>query len=104
MLRRTGLDVLDAANGSAAIELLRANGASIDVLLLDLTIPGASSHEVLAEAVRVRPDIRVILTSAYSKEILTPRMQTPQIRGFIRKPYQIADLVQVCRGAVAAID
>ena len=64
------------------------------MILLDMTIPGASSHEVVAEAAKARPDIRVILTSAYSQEMLTPPMSSSQIRGFIRKPFQLGDLVQ----------
>jgi len=85
MLRKRGFEVLEAANGSAAINLLRANSGKIDVILLDMTIPGASSGEVVAEAAQAGPDVRVVLTSAYSEEMLTPLMSTSQIRGFIRK-------------------
>jgi hypothetical protein len=46
MLRKTGFEVFEAGDGSSAIDLLRANGGKIDVILLDMTIPGASSHEV----------------------------------------------------------
>ena len=99
MLRKTGFAVLEAADGAAATELLRARGSEIDVILLDMTIPGASSHELVAEAARARPNIRVILTSAYSQEMLTPPMSAPQIHGFIRKPYQVGDLVQTLRKA-----
>ncbi len=93
MLRKTGFEVLEAATGPAAIDLLRANGGKIDVILLDMTIPGASSHEVVAEAAQARTDIAVILTSAYSREMLTPAVSASQIRGFIRKPFQFGDLV-----------
>src|SRR5262249_10119633 len=61
MLRKSGFEALAAGDGSSAIDLLRANGANIDVILLDMTIPGASSSEVLAEAANVRPHIKVIL-------------------------------------------
>ena len=37
-LRRSGLEVLETANGSTAIEILRARGSKIDVILLDMTI------------------------------------------------------------------
>ena len=50
MLRKKGFEVFEAADGSTAIELLRANRGRIDVILLDMTIPGTSSQEVLAEA------------------------------------------------------
>lgn len=102
MLRMTGFVVMEAANGSAAIDLLHANGDKIDVILLDMTIPGASSQEVVATAVKARPDIRVILTSAYSQEMLKAPMSAPQIHTFIRKPYQLGDLVQTIRKAASA--
>jgi CheY-like chemotaxis protein len=102
MLRKMGFAVLEAADGAAAIDLLRANGSTIDVILLDMNIPGASSHELVAEAAQARPNIRVILTSAYSQEMLTPPINASQIHGFIRKPYQLGDLVQTLRKACSS--
>jgi PAS domain S-box-containing protein len=100
MLRKTGFEVFEAADGSAAIDLLRAVGDKIDVMLLDLTIPGASSREVVAEAANAKPNIRVILTSAYSQETMTGAMSPPQIRSFIRKPFQFGDLLNTLRTAL----
>jgi CheY-like chemotaxis protein len=99
MLRKNGFEVLEAADGSSAIQLIRANPDRIDLILLDMTIPGASSREVVAEAARVWPDIKVILTSAYGEEMITSEMSAPQIRGFIRKPFQIDDLAKTLRNA-----
>jgi CheY-like chemotaxis protein len=101
MLRKRGFEVLEAANGSAAINILRANNHKIDVILLDMTIPGASSSEVVAEAAQTRPDVRVLLTSAYSEEMMPPLMSASQIRGFIRKPFQFADLTHTLRNAIS---
>jgi two-component system, cell cycle sensor histidine kinase and response regulator CckA len=95
MLRKTGFEVIEAADGSAAIDVLHAH--KIDVILLDATIPGASSDQVLAEAAEVRPDTRVILTSAHSREMLTSAINTAQVRGFVRKPFQLADLLKALR-------
>ena len=86
--------------GSSAIDLLRANGGKIDLMLLDLTIPGASSREVVAEAAKAWPDIRVILTSAYGQEMISNAMSAPQIRSFIRKPFQLGDLVKTLRNTL----
>jgi PAS domain S-box-containing protein len=101
MLRKTGFEVFEATDGSAAIELLRANEDKIDVVLLDLSPPGASSREVVAEAARVRPNIKVILTSAYSEEMIAGAMSAAQIRGFVRKPFQIGDLVKTIGNALS---
>jgi signal transduction histidine kinase/CheY-like chemotaxis protein len=102
MLRSAGFQILEAADGSSAIDLLRAAVDKIDMILLDLTIPGASSAEVVAEAARTRPDIRVILTSAYCQEMLTAPLSAAQVRGFIRKPFQVGDLVKTLRRAASA--
>jgi PAS domain S-box-containing protein len=101
MLRRRGLNVFEARDGSSAISLLRANAGKIDVILLDLTIPGASSREVVAEASLVRPDIRVVLTSAYGEEMVKDTMSAPQLRGFIRKPFRLGDLVKTLENALS---
>jgi CheY-like chemotaxis protein len=45
MLRRKGLPVIEAIDGSAAVDLFRANEADIAVVLLDVTLPGMSGLE-----------------------------------------------------------
>jgi PAS domain S-box-containing protein len=102
MLRKTGFAVLEAANGSAAIDLLRANVGEIEVMLLDMTIPGASSHEVIAEAAHLQPNLRVILTSAYGRDVVAANVDTSRIPEFIRKPYQLADLVKTLRSSLSS--
>jgi len=99
MLRKTGFEVFEAADGTSAIDVLRAIGGRIDAILLDMTIPGASNREIVAEAAKVRPDIRIILTSAYSQEMLEGLMSAPQIRSFIRKPFQLGDLLKTLRSS-----
>jgi PAS domain S-box-containing protein len=100
MLGREGYEVYEAANGSAAIDLLRADSGKIGCMLLDMTIPGATSPEVIAEVARVRPDIRIIVTSAYSQEMLADKISALQICAFIRKPFRLADLVKMLQDAV----
>jgi PAS domain S-box-containing protein len=102
MLRKTGFEVFEAAEGSSAIKLLREDGAKIDVVLLDMTMPGAASHEIVAEAVKAKPDIKVILTSAYSQEMLSGSMSAPQIHNFIRKPFQFAELLKMLGSSLSS--
>jgi CheY-like chemotaxis protein len=98
-LCRWGLKVFEAGSGSAAIDLLRSRGSEIDLILLDLTIPGSSSQEVLVEAQRARPDVKVVLTSAYSEEAAKALMG-PAIRRFIRKPFKVRDLEQTLQSVL----
>ena len=95
MLRQSGLSVLEAADGTTAIAAIRGDSA-IDVLLLDLTLPGTASREVLAEAKRLRPAMRVIVASAYGEEFAATLLQA-DVERFIRKPYSLRDLLGLVR-------
>jgi signal transduction histidine kinase/CheY-like chemotaxis protein len=101
MLRSSGFSVIQAADGSAAVDLIRREGG-LDLILLDMTIPGTSSREVILEAGRIRPNVKIILTSAYSQEIVRHTLDSPQIHGFIRKPYTFDDLAQRISGALSS--
>jgi CheY-like chemotaxis protein len=90
MLRKSGLSVLEAADGTAAIEAIRGN-SPIDVLLLDVTLPGVPGREILAEAKRLRPAMRVIVMSAYGEDFAATSLQG-HFERFIRKPYSLHDL------------
>ena len=102
ILGRNGFIVIEASDGSLAIELFRANHRNIDAVLLDLTIPGASSREVISEMRELRPDIKLILTSAYEMITVFPPPDVPEVAGFIRKPYHLRDLVQLLQDVLAA--
>jgi PAS domain S-box-containing protein len=92
LLRQKGIRVIEAGDGHAAIEVLRNNAESIDAILLDLTLPGTPSDEVIAAATRIRPDIKILLTSAYSSRDAAQALAVTQVKGFIRKPYQLSEL------------
>ena len=94
MLRKKGLSVLEASDGSAALNLIRSRKDEIDVLLLDTTLPGASSREVYEEARRLRPDMPVIITSAKSKGMAEASLGTA-VERFIRKPFPIGLLTEM---------
>jgi DNA-binding response OmpR family regulator len=101
-LRKRGFTVVEASDGSAAMNLIRANTESIDLLLLDVTLPGLSSREVLEETRGIRPDLTVALTSAYGKETVDATFAGLGVRHFIQKPFQLDDLVAFLQGALAS--
>ena len=90
-LRKLGLSVLTAANGPAAVEIFRAHAGEIAVVLLHLTLPGISGHEVLRRMRAIKPEVRVILTSAYGPEIASDSTREQSAR-FLQKPYRIANV------------
>jgi PAS domain S-box-containing protein len=96
MLRTKGFDVVEAGTGTDAIEIVRDRHHGFDLTLLDLTIPGATSREVAEEIHRVRPDTKIVLTSAYG-ESASKHIRVPEVAAFIRKPFRIVELVNLLR-------
>ena len=93
ILCRRGFETLDVANGADAISLLRAQSIKIDMMLLDMTIPGPSSREVAAVAAEARPEMKLVLTSAYDEKLVRSTVGAAQACGFVRKPFQVEELV-----------
>jgi PAS domain S-box-containing protein len=92
MLRKNGFTVLEAADGETGVDLLKASTREIDAALLDLTLPGMSSREVLSELRSVQPNVKVIITSAYNQDWAQTTIGGQHPWLFVRKPYQLSQL------------
>ena len=101
-LRNWGYSVLNAGDGSSAMDRFLAHKNEIDAILLDVTLPGKSSREVFEEILHVRPNLTVILTSAYSEETVATAFTGLRIVHFIRKPFKLAELASVLRDVLPA--
>jgi CheY-like chemotaxis protein len=88
-----GFRVLVAADGKRAVEVFRDHAADINLVLLDLTMPGLSGAEVFEAIVAERPDARVLITSGYAEEEGQALMRHPAVTGFLGKPYRIDRLI-----------
>ncbi|MGA8595966.1 MAG: response regulator [Bryobacteraceae bacterium] len=100
-LKKNGFSVLAAADGRAALDLFHERAQDIDTIVLDLTLPGMSGVEVFQEVRRIRPDTRIVLTSAYDRERVSDAFGFgEEVCAFVRKPYRIGELISALRGAV----
>jgi CheY-like chemotaxis protein len=97
MLRKSGFTVIEADNGNSAVDLFRAKRGEIDVVVLDMTLPGRHGREVLEELRRIQPNVKVITTSAYSQQHTLSALAGQEPGHYIRKPYQLSDLVGLLR-------
>jgi CheY-like chemotaxis protein len=91
MFQELGYEVFDAYNGHGALQLLEAR-PEIQVLFADVRMPGMSGPELAEAAQRLRPDLRIVLTSGY-----VSREEVPGDIPFVPKPWHTGDLVQVVR-------
>jgi len=97
MVRGLGYDVLTAANGIDALAVLRRNVA-VDVLFSDIVMPrGMNGVELAKEARRLRPGLRILLSSGYASAILAAEHGLTSDFSFIGKPYRWPDLAAKLR-------
>ena len=99
MLRKAGFSVVEAGDGSAAVELFRTSQLDFDIVLLDLTLPGMTGREVLKELRAMRPGVTVIITTAYSRETALENLGGQQPWFFVRKPYRIGEITTLIQSA-----
>jgi len=85
-LQRHGYTVLVAADADEAIRLFDGN-PSIDVLLTDVVIPGASGPELTRQLIARRPALRVIYMSGHSEEAVRQQVVLKPGIAFINKPF-----------------
>ncbi len=101
VLGSRGVRVLAAEGGEEGIELFKRCAEQIDAVLLDLNMPGMSGQAVFAELVRVRPDVKVIVSTGYSEQEVTSHFDHAQLAGFVHKPYTATALVEKIGAALA---
>ncbi len=100
MLERLGFQVLLANDGRSALEIFRDHSGEIVCVLLDLTMPHLDGEQAFREMRRIRPDVKVILSSGYNEQDATQRFTGKGLAGFIEKPYQSATLTAKLRDAL----
>lgn len=100
LLCALGYDVLTAAGGKQACELVSAHRERIALVLLDLTMPGMSGADTF-EAIRaIAPEMLVLLASGYSIEGQAQALLDRGCNGFIQKPYDVTVLAERIRALI----
>ncbi len=101
-LEKAGFRVLTASDGKDAIEVFRREGGRIDLILLDLTMPHLNGEETFRELRRMKPDVRVVLSSGYNEMDTINKFAGKGLAGFIQKPYRPVDLIARIRSVLSA--
>jgi len=92
MLTALGYDVIAADSGQRAVALFEQMHASIDLVLLDMIMPGMGGSEVYDRLTRINPDVKVILSSGYSIDGRAKAILDRGCDGFIQKPFGLETL------------
>lgn len=94
ILGQHGYATLTAESGEDALRIYEREGDRIDLVILDIGMPGMGGYECFKELMRVDPAIRVIITTGYYASKRVGEMLEAGAAGFISKPYRLIDMVK----------
>jgi two-component system cell cycle sensor histidine kinase/response regulator CckA len=97
VLGQAGYTVLTARNGEQALEVYRREQAQIDLIILDLIMPGMGGSKCLEELLKIGSKTRVLIASGYSPDASTKGALETGAAGFINKPYDTKQLLELVR-------
>jgi PAS domain S-box-containing protein len=100
VLERAGFVVQTASDGDDALRLHHEHGDTIDLVLLDYSMPGRTGLQVLCELRRLQPNVRVIFSSGCIPDGEMQQCLDAGVLGFVPKPYRPQDLVEQVRRAL----
>ena len=87
ILENAGLTTVCAANGREGLLLYQSQQPNIDLVILDLSMPGLTGVETLTALRTLNPQVQVLLSSGYNQGEALADMPLPQQVAFIQKPY-----------------
>jgi CheY-like chemotaxis protein len=87
MLKMFGLTGRGESDGASGIAAFRENPAAVDLVLLDLLMPGMGGEQVFHELRAISPDVRVLLMSGYNEGDILRRLGQGPGLGFVAKPF-----------------
>lgn len=91
MLNELGYSVLEAADSEAAMEIIRTPGR-IDLLFTDVVLPGRTGRVLATEAQAIRPDLRVLFTTGYSRNAIVHQGRLDAGVALLTKPFTFDQL------------
>ncbi|MFH1077531.1 MAG: response regulator, partial [Pseudomonadota bacterium] len=97
MLKEIGYTVLFSDNSRRGLEIYRQKQKDIDLVILDMIMPGMSGGEVYDKIKEINPRVKVILSSGYSMEGQATEIMQRGCNGFIQKPFGLKELSQKIR-------
>jgi PAS domain S-box-containing protein len=96
ILEVRGYNVIEAADGEAALEICKTYVGTIHLTLSDVVMPRMNGRELAEQAVRLRPEMKVLLMSGYADEISKAGFLHPGLH-FIEKPFTSNSLAMKVR-------
>jgi len=102
ILERIGYKVIVAGSGTEALEIYEANKDEIDMVIMDMIMPGMGGSETYKKIKKINPRVKVLLSSGYSIDGQAEQILNLGCNGFIQKPFRMEALSRTIRDILEA--
>jgi len=99
ILKDLGYKIILAEDGDSAIKIINKN-EKIDLVILDLVMPGKSGYQVFKEIRNIRPEMKFIISSGYTAEDQVSELLRIGAKALLQKPYRASTIAKVVRKAL----
>ncbi len=100
-LEELGYQVMEASSGQEALALFEIHHEAIDLVILDMVMPGMDGGETFDRLKTIAPDVKVLLISGYGLEGKAKEIHRQGCQGFIQKPFTILQLSEKIKSILA---
>jgi PAS domain S-box-containing protein len=97
LIKALGYTVLEAKGGREAVDIYKRNRDVVDLVILDVVMPGMSGGETFDILKGIDADVKVLLSSGYSIDGEAAKIMERGCNGFIPKPFNIKELSEKIR-------
>lgn len=99
-LQREGYEAHSVASGEEAVDFYKSNGDSVDLVVMDLGMPGMGGQRALAEIKAIDPKAKILIASGYSTKDNEDQSLSNGASGYVTKPISKNDFLKAIRGAL----
>ncbi|MEE9122558.1 MAG: PAS domain S-box protein [Syntrophobacteria bacterium] len=97
LLSDVGYEVLTATDGESALQLYRKEQHRIDLVILDLVIPGMGGKKCYEEILKINPQAKILIVSGHSVNGPGKEAMEAGARGFVGKPFDVSHMLKAVR-------
>jgi DNA-binding response OmpR family regulator len=103
-LAKHGFAVLEAGDGFAARRAFTDAAGKVSLVIMDLVLPGIEGREAANLLLARSPVLRILFTSGYTSQESSRVGGVPEGHAFIRKPFEIPQLIETVRKILSGHD
>ncbi len=100
LLRAMGYDVIACQTPEEALRIIKDKSRKIDLAIVDMVMPEMDGEELFDKAMQIRPEMKVIIASGYTKDERVEAIVKRGASGFIQKPFDPSTLSEAIRAAL----